>query len=507
MKRPIEKILLILNSLIGLVFVGSVVISKIPLLKLNILDKYLNYSFLKGGILIIAFILAAAYLALSIVLIVNRMRFTNNSIYVYGESSIDVTSHNIRKVAKSVCKEIEGIKSVNIDIQLGEFGNCLLINTKVYEGYDFQSLVGKLRPKLEEAITMNLGIKFPSYKFADGKVLFEFGAPYAGIGIDLEAGIEKEISMPATVKTLEPVKKTEETIEKAYIEPFNAETDEIQKDNIFPEVDFEPQELSMFETQYEKEEPALTPDQYSIPYTTPNRGMPSSSFEKKEEKRAEYADPFNTANAIPSTKSYSQFKSYEKAETAPKQNSYDNINRDTQKPLQTAYDSINKELQKQTSIQQQAMSQNSKEQVRPENQNQFNPNARQGFHQSPNPVQSQKPVVNRPNNPVMQNPNQAQRPRPQGSVPSPNTGFQTQTPYPQRPTSMSVRPTPQNANSAMNQNNNLSSSQVNQSYNNTPRRPQETQRPAQQKVSKEDVYARINAILNKYSKSDDDNNK
>lgn len=507
MKRPIEKILLILNSLIGLIFIGSVVISKIPLFKLNILDKYLNYSFGKGGILITAFVLAGVYLILSILLIVNRLRFTNNSIYVYGESSIGVTSHNIKKIAKSVCKEIEGIKSVNIDIQLGEFGNCLLVNAKLYDGYDFQALVGKLRPKLEEAITMNLGIKFPSYKFADGNVLFEFGAPYAGVGIDLD--VEKpsnnEVVMPESPKTMEPVKKSEEDIEDTFVapvEPFDVETDEIQKDNVFPDVDFEPQEPDVFTEEHYEPEETLAPDQYSIPYTMANKGMMPSSFEKKEERRTEYSDPFGSVNTISSGKAYNQFQ-------APKTSATQS---NVQKPLQAAYDNINNEIQKQSMMQQQKIMQNAermKEPSRSEQQAQFGQGVRQPLRPTPSAVQGQKPMGNPvPSSQPVQNPVPPQRPRPQEAQSKSSMAYQGQRPYPQRPTSMSVRPTPHSANTAISQNSSIpASSQININQNNAQRRPQAPQRSTQTKLSKEDVYARINAILNKYSKSDDDNNK
>ena len=133
--------------------------------------------------MISAYILAGIYLVISVLLIANRLKFSNNSIYVYGDASAKVTSSKIKKIAKSIAKETEGVKSAKAEIQLGEFGNCLVLNMKIQEGYDFQSLVAKMRPKLEEVIAASLGIKFPSYKFADGNVLFEFGAPLRESGL------------------------------------------------------------------------------------------------------------------------------------------------------------------------------------------------------------------------------------------------------------------------------------------------------------------------------------
>lgn len=433
MKRPIEKVLIILNSIIGLLFVGSVIISKIPLLHLNILDKYLNFSFLKGWLLISAYILAGIYLVISAVLIINKTNYTNNAIYVYGEGSIKVTSRNIKKIAKAVVNDTEGVKSSKIDIELGEYGNCLTVHMKIEDGYDFQSLVAKLRPRLEEAIVEYLGIKFPSYKFADGNVLYEFGAPYSGVGIDLETSYQ-QIKKPI-------IKREEESIEPLYQEPYDDSAKKVIGDEVYPNIDFVPEKIDVTEEKtIAKEEPQLEPDQYSIPYAASNRKM-----------GAKMEEPFD-AKAAPNYKPFEQ-----------------DIN-EKQAPFQTAqaaYENINREMQKQSFAATNPFE--AKEGSRPQT-----------------PLRPTNAQNARPN----QNYDQQTRVTPQTS----QAAFRR--PYPQRP--IGVRPTPQNANTSINPN-------ATQQPNTQGTRP--AQRPSSARISKEDIYARINAILNKYSNLDDDNNK
>ncbi|HEY8444035.1 MAG TPA: hypothetical protein VIL24_04480 [Clostridia bacterium] len=433
MKRPIEKALIILNSIIGLIFVGSVIISKIPLLRLNILDKYLNYTFLKGWLLISAFALAGVYLILSVVLIVNRPKYTNNSIYVYGEGNVKVTSRNIKKLAKAVVNETEGVKSSRIDIELGEFGNCLTVHMKIEDGYDFQSLVAKLRPRLEEAIVEYLGIKFPSYKFADGNVLFEFGAPYSGVGIDLDTSYQRE---------KKPILESEEEkpIEKVRQEPYDNSAKKVIGDEVYPDVDFVPEKIDAIEDKaVVNEEPQLEPDQYSIPYAAPNRKVGLHTEEPLD------------------VKSAPNYKPFEQEPEQPKQ-----------APFQSAYENINREIQKQSFA-------------------------------ATNPFEAKEAARPQPQPQVVRTQPNIQKPAPnfdQQARVAPQTGQPAfRRPYPQRP--IGVRPTPQSSNTAINPNN----------PNPQGARPAQTQRPSASRISKEDIYARINAILNKYSNLDDDNNK
>lgn len=466
MKRPIEKILIIFNSLIGLFFVGSVIISKIPLLKLNILDKFFNFSFLKGWILISAYILAGIYLVISVLLIANRLKFSNNSIYVYGDASAKVTSSKIKKIAKSIAKETEGVKSAKAEIQLGEFGNCLVLNMKIQEGYDFQSLVAKMRPKLEEVIAASLGIKFPSYKFADGNVLFEFGAPYAGIGIDLETPEQKAQSALYENENVD-------TLEKVYEEPYDDLQHTLQ-DDIYPEVDFTPEQLDVIDEQSVMEgEPSLDPDQYSIPYTTPTR-----KAGEREQRPIELKDVFGPKPAPKKTPPH--YKSFEQDEF---------IQQERQAPFQAAYENINREIQKQTVIPTNPFE--TKEAARPEKTTQPQPQMPrqtppnyQGVRTAQQPQQSQQPV---------QSYEQHARPA-QQTQQSAQSAFRR--PYPQRP--MGVRPTPQSSSMPINQTASTAQQGV------AGKRP--PQKPSGARISKEDIYARINAILNKYSKLDDDNN-
>jgi hypothetical protein len=460
-KRPIEKILIILNSLIGLIFIGSVVISKIPLFKLNILDKYFSLDFLNGWILISAYILAGIFLVISVLLIANRPKFSNNSIYVYGDVSAKVSSSDIKKIAKTIAKETEGVKSAKIEIQLGEFGNCLALNMKIQDGYDFQSLVAKMRPRLEEAITNSLGIKFPSYKFADGNVLFEFGAPYAGVGIDLETSEQKS----ETTLYEEPEKV--DTLERVYEDPYDDLEQSIQKD-IYPEVDFTPEQLdNIDERPVIEEEPLLEPEEYSIPYTDSTRKMGA-----RESRPTEFEDIFGPKPAPKKTPSH--YKSFEQDEFGQQEK---------QAPFQAAYENINREIQKQTisptsSFDMREPSRSEKIAPQPQMPRQAQPNV-QNIRQTQQQQQS------------LQSYEQQSRPAQQAT----QSAFRR--PYPQRP--MGVRPTTQSSSMPINQTATTAQQGV------AGKRP--SQRPSGTRISKEDIYAKINAILNKYSKLDDDNNQ
>lgn len=455
MKRQIEKFLIILNSLIGLIFIGSVIISKIPLLHFNILDKYLTFNFLKGWLLITAYILGGLYLILSLILIFSGTKFTNNSIYVYGDGSVKVTSHNIKKIAKAIINETEGVKSSKIDIELGEFGNCLTVYLKIEDGYDFQSLVAKLRPKLEDGITKFLSIKFPSYKFADGKVLYEFGAPYAGVGIDLDNPYQK-----AQKPSLES--ELNQTLEKVYEEPYNNSAKKVIGEDVYPEVDFVPEKLDVIEEKaIAAEESRLEPEQFSIPYAAPVRKMGVKTETPFEAKAA-------------SGSSASNYKPFEQEiSEQPKQ-----------APFQAAYENINREIrQTATASNPYEAKGTDKAAAQTHISRQAQPNV-----QTARPVQHVQQPIQQPVQQSVQGYDQARVSQQVSQPPFRRT-------YPQRP--IGVRPAPQSSTAAINQ---------------TQPQAAQTSRPAQRpagtsRISKEDIYARINAILNKYSNLDDENNK
>lgn len=172
--RTIEKILLAINLIIGAAVIALVVMAKVNPQYFNYLDKYVT-----GNMVYVLYGLAGVYVLTGLLLLLNRVPFKTSSVYVYSyaQKHKRVTEGKLTVAAKAAAERVEGIKDVDAKILLGEYGSQLHIDIKLDKRYDFSLVTEQYFPVLEEVIKSTFGIRFPCYKFAHGKIAYEYSLP------------------------------------------------------------------------------------------------------------------------------------------------------------------------------------------------------------------------------------------------------------------------------------------------------------------------------------------